>query len=202
MRKLLLGLFVAILSAVPLLSAEANIEVGKAAPNFQGIDTQGNTINLSDYKGKIVVLEWSNHQCPYVVKHYEGGNMQSLQKETTKEGVVWLTIVSSAEGKQGYTKPQEANAIIEAKDAHATARILDPSGKIGHLYGARTTPHMFVVDAQGTLAYAGAIDSNSSVKSSTIASATNYVREAVNDLMAGKDVKISSTKPYGCSVKY
>ena len=202
MKKFFLGLFVVLLSVPPLQVAQAKVEVGQPAPNFQGTDSQGNTINLSDYKGKIVVLEWSNHECPYVVKHYSGGNMQSLQKETTDQGIVWLTIVSSAKGKQGHTTAQEANSVMKAQGAHSTARILDPSGTIGNLYAARTTPHMFVVDTQGIIAYAGAIDSNSSIKSSTIAGATNYVREAVNSLVAGKPVEVASTKPYGCSVKY
>lgn len=202
MKKIFLGLFIVLVSMPILHVAQAKVEVGKPAPNFQGTDSQGNAINLSDYAGKIVVLEWSNHECPYVVKHYSGGNMQSLQKEATDQGIVWLTIVSSAKGKQGHTTAQDANNVIKAQGIHSTARILDSSGTIGHLYGARTTPHMFVIDKSGKIAYAGAIDSNGSIKSSAIAGATNYVREAVNSLTAGKPVEVASTKPYGCSVKY
>ena len=198
--------FLAILAAVGVVFsaplANAAVEVGQMAPNFTATDTNGVEHSLSDFKGKNVVLEWSNHECPFVVKHYEPGNMQALQKEATEAETVWITIVSSADGKQGNVTPEEANKIMEEVGAHSTARILDPSGEIGKLYGAKTTPHMFVIDKEGILVYAGAIDSDSSHKSSAIEGATNYVRDALNSLQAGEPIKVASTNPYGCSVKY
>jgi peroxiredoxin len=195
-----------ILSAIGLMTAPAQSQaapvVGEPAPNFKAVDTNGNEISLSDYKGKNVVLEWSNHECPFVVKHYEPGNMQKLQKPTTDGGDIWITIVSSAEGKQGSTTPEQANQVMKDVGAHSTARILDPSGDIGKLYAAKTTPHMFVIDKEGVLAYAGAIDSDTGFSSAGIKGATNYVMAALDDLNAGQPVKVASTKPYGCSVKY
>ena len=190
----------ALITFIPFASAE--VEIGKPAPSFTGTDTDGKSHQLSDFKGKTVVLEWSNHECPFVVKHYESGNMQKLQKEATNNEVVWLTIVSSAEGKQGNTTPEEAKKIMTEQGVHSTARILDPSGEIGKLYGAKTTPHMFIIDKEGNLAYEGAIDSDSSFKQEAIAGATNYVSAALGDLQSGESVKMASTKPYGCSVKY
>jgi len=190
------------LSAFAPSAAHASPVVGEAAPDFTATDTNGVEHSLSDFKGKNVVLEWSNHECPFVVKHYEPGNMQKLQKEATDNGAIWLTIVSSAEGKQGAVNAEEANKIMEEVGAHSTAHILDPSGEIGKLYAAKTTPHMFVVDKEGILAYAGAIDSDSGFKSDSIANATNYVTEALKSLEAGEPIKVASTKPYGCSVKY
>ncbi len=187
---------------INLPSANASPVVGEAAPEFTAVDTNGVEHSLSDFRGKNVVLEWSNHQCPFVVKHYEPGNMQKIQKEATENGAIWLTIVSSAEGKQGNVTPDEANNIIKEVGAHSTARFLDPSGKLGKLYDAKTTPHMFVIDKEGTLVYAGAIDSDSSFKSSSIEGATNYVTAALSSLNAGEPIKVASTKPYGCSIKY
>lgn len=185
-----------------LPQANAAVEIGKPAPEFTAKDTKGVEHSLSDFKGKNVVLEWSNHECPFVEKHYDSGNMQKLQKEASDNGVIWLTIVSSAEGKQGNVSAEEANKIMEEAGARATAKILDVSGEIGRLYGAKTTPHMFVIDKEGTLVYEGAIDSDSSFKPSAIEGATNYVHEALKSLDAGTPVEISSTKPYGCGVKY
>ena len=182
--------------------AHAEVVVGESAPEFTAIDTKGNVHSLSDFKGKNVVLEWSNHECPFVVKHYEPGNMQKIQKMATDNGAVWITIVSSAEGKQGSVNAEQANKIMEEVGAHSTARILDPSGEIGKLYGAKTTPHMFVIDKEGKIAYAGAIDSDSSFKQSSIEGATNYVTAALESLDKGEEIKVASTKPYGCSVKY
>lgn len=182
--------------------ANAAPVVGEPAPEFTAVDTNGVEHNLSDFRGKNVVLEWSNHECPFVVKHYEPGNMQKLQAAATENGAVWLTIVSSAEGKQGAVSATEANQIMEEVGAKSTARILDPSGEIGKLYDAKTTPHMFVIDKEGTLAYAGAIDSDSSFKQSSIAGATNYVMAALDSLDKGEEIQVASTKPYGCSVKY
>ena len=198
--------FLTIISAFGLMAfmpnANAAPVVGEPAPEFTAIDTNGVERSLSDFKGKNVVLEWSNHQCPFVVKHYGPGNMQKVQKESTDNGAVWLTIVSSAEGKQGAISAEESNEVMKEVGAHSTARILDPSGEIGKLYAAKTTPHMFVIDKDGILAYAGAIDSDSGFKPSSIEGATNYITEALKSLNAGEAIKVASTKPYGCSVKY
>lgn len=180
----------------------ASAEVGKPAPEFTGTDTNGVKHSLSQYKGKTVVLEWTNPLCPFVVKHYESKNMQGLQKEATADGVIWLTIASSAEGQEGYLDGKASNDYMTKEMSAPTARLLDPSGAIGHLYGAQTTPHMYVINAEGTLVYAGAIDDNNSFKQETIPGAKNYVMAALKDLKAGKPVEVASTKPYGCGVKY
>jgi len=198
MKTILLTLFLALIA----MPAYAAIEIGKPAPNFTGTDSNGKAHKLSDYKGKIVVLEWTNPLCPFVVKHYDSGNMQKLQKEYTGKDVVWLSVNSSAAGKEGNQGAEDANKYMAEKKSKATARILDPSGEIGHLYGAKTTPHMFVVDQSGNIAYEGAIDDNDSFKPETIATAKNYVAAAIDSLMAGKAVETPQTKPYGCSVKY
>jgi len=192
---------IALFSGAPASLAAAP-EVGKPAPEFTGTDTNGKSHKLSDFKGKTVVLEWHNNECPYVVKHYDSGNMQKLQGEYTAKDVVWLTIVSSAQGKQGYKTAEESNALIEQQKAKSTARIIDADGTIGKLYDAKTTPHMFVIDKEGTLVYAGAIDSDSSFKPEAIEGATNYVKAALDSLAEGKPVEMASTQPYGCSVKY
>jgi len=202
MKLSILSTIAAIALVACFPSANAEVTVGEVAPEFTATDTNGVEHNLSDFRGKNVVLEWSNHECPFVVKHYEPGNMQKLQKEATADGTVWITIVSSAEGKQGNTTAEEANAVMKEVGANSTARILDPSGEIGKLYGAKTTPHMFVIDKDGTLAYAGAIDSDSGFSSKGIEGAENYVMAALDDLNAGNAVRTPSTKPYGCSVKY
>lgn len=183
-------------------AALAEPVIGEPAPLFEGQSASGQTIDLESYRGKTVVLEWSNHQCPYVIKHYDTGNMQELQKQAKEDGVVWLTIVSSAKGLQGHTGPQQAQAIMDETNSHATARILDEEGEIGRLYDAKTTPHMFVIDPKGTLVYKGAIDDNSSPRHSAVEGASNYVSAALEALEQGKTVEPSSTKPYGCSVKY
>ena len=202
MKFKFLTIMTAIALAACLPSANAGVTVGEPAPDFTGTDTNGNQHSLSDFKGKNVVLEWSNHECPYVVKHYDSGNMQKLQKEATDNDTIWLTIVSSADGKQGNVSPEEANKIMEEKDTHATARILDTSGEIGKMYDAKTTPHMFVIDKNGVLVYNGAIDSDSSFKQESIEGATNYVTAALESLEAGTPVEVASSKPYGCGVKY
>lgn len=188
-----------------LLAPSASLaaaKVGEAAPPFTAKDSAGRDVSLADYKGKTVVLEWLNKGCPYVKKHYGSGNMQTLQKEWTGKGVVWLSVVSSAEGKQGHVDGAEADADTKESGASPSKVLLDPSGAVGKLYGAKTTPHMYVVDKAGVLRYAGAIDSNSSADPKTIASAENYVSSALEAVLAGKKVKRASTKPYGCSVKY
>mgnify|MGYP003668307577 FL=1 len=189
--------------AVNVDKIEKAAVIGKAAPDFTLKDLDGNDVSLSGFKGKKVVLEWTNHQCPFVLKHYDSGNMQKLQKEQTEKGdVVWLTIRSSAEGKQGFVTPAEAKEIIQERGAAQTAELLDPTGQVGHLYGARTTPHMYVIDEDGVLAYDGAIDDNSSHRPETIEGATNYVVAALESLRHGKPVEQAETQPYGCGVKY
>jgi len=205
MKLKLLSALAAIAAIALFMSPQSNAAapaVGQPAPEFTAVDSNGTSHNLSDFRGKTVVLEWTNHECPYVVKHYSVGNMQKLQKEATDAGVVWLSIHSSAEGKQGHVDGDKANMVAKEQGSNATAQLMDASGEIGKLYDAKTTPHMFVIDAEGTLAYAGAIDSDSSFKAEAIDGATNYVMAAVNALAEGKPVEVSSTKPYGCSVKY
>ncbi|MEM6781932.1 MAG: redoxin family protein [Pseudomonadota bacterium] len=187
---------------LPTAAANAAVEPGQPAPDFTGTDTNGVEHTLSGFKGKTVVLEWTNHECPYVVKHYGGGNMQALQKAATDDGVVWVSVVSSAPGKQGFVDAESGNKVISDKGSNATAKILDPDGSIGKLFGAKTTPHMFVIDPEGNIAYAGAIDSNSSFDPATIEGATNYVSDALASIKAGKPIEVASTTPYGCSVKY
>ena len=178
-------------------------ETGEPAPAFTATDTKGNEISLSDYEGQNVVLEWTNHKCPYVRKHYDTGNMQKTQKMALEDGdTVWLTLISSAPGKQGHVTPEEANQIVEDEGAMITAKILDESGEIGKMYDAKTTPHMYVIDPDGTLVYQGAIDDNSSFKHETVEGATNYVLAALNSLEEGNPIDVSSTQPYGCNVKY
>lgn len=180
----------------------AQAVVGKPAPDFSLPNTEGAQTRLSDYKGKIVVLEWFNHGCPFVQKHYESGNMQKLQKEMRGKGVVWLSICSSAEGKQGYASPSEHETMFKAKGGAPNAVLVDADGKVGHMYGAKSTPHMFVIDSNGQLVYAGAIDDKRGVNQAEIAGAKNYVRVAVSELKAGKPVTESTTQVYGCAVKY
>lgn len=178
------------------------VRVGEPAPGFTGIDSNGTSHTLSDFRGRTVVLEWTNHQCPYTVKHYESGNMQALQKEATDNDVVWLSIVSSASGLQGHVTPEQANELTTSRNASPTAVILDPDGKIGTLYTARTTPHMYVIDADGVLQYMGAIDDKPTSNQADIAGAKNYVGDALTSVLANQPVAVASTQPYGCTVKY
>lgn len=184
------------------LIAATPIRVGQPAPDFTGVDSNGKTHRLSDFKGKVVVLEWTNHQCPFVRKHYESGNMQKLQKQATGNGVVWLSVISSASGQEGYVNGTQANELTKSRGASPTAVLLDPDGKIGRLYSARTTPHIFVITSNGTLAYMGAIDSISSANKADIAKAKNYVSAALDKVLKGQQVDTTVTQPYGCSVKY
>jgi alkyl hydroperoxide reductase subunit AhpC len=176
--------------------------VGEPAPDFTGTDSHGKTVRLADLKGKFVVLEWHNDGCPYVGKHYGSGNMQRLQREWTGKGVVWLTVISSAEGQQGYVTADQADAYFKGKNGAQTAVLLDPTGTIGRIYDARTTPHMFVIDPKGTLIYNGAIDDKPTTDRADVAGATNYVSAALTEAMSGKPVTRSTSRPYGCSVKY
>lgn len=183
------------------LSAYA-ARVGSPAPIFTGTDTHGQKHKLSDYRGKFVVLEWTNNGCPYTQKQYDSGNMQSLQKEWTAKGVVWLTILSSSFGQQGYMTAAQEDAWIAKSHAAPTAAILDPSGAIGHAYEAKTTPHMFVIDPAGKLIYEGAIDDHPTTDLADVPVSKNYVSAALSEAMAGKPVAVAYTRPYGCSVKY
>ena len=191
--------FLAIASTLP---ASAAVEPGQEAPEFTLTDSKGTSHKLSDFRGKLVVLEWLNHECPFVKKHYSGGDMQKLQQEYTAKGVVWLSIISSAPGKQGHRTGPQAEADTSDKKAAPTAVLLDPSGEVGKKYDAKTTPEMFVLDKEGKVLYAGAIDSIKSTDSADIAKAENHVRAALDAALAGKPVPTPQTKPYGCSVKY
>ena len=176
--------------------------VGQAAPDFSAKDSNGATQSLSAYKGKFVVLEWVNFECPFVGKHYGSGHMQELQKTYTGKGVVWLSINSSATGKQGYYAADKVDALVQQKSAAPTAYLLDTAGTVGREYGAKTTPHMFIVDPKGTLIYAGGIDDTPSTDQADIKTAKNYVQKALDEALAGKPVSTASTQSYGCSVKY
>lgn len=203
MSKLLAGLFLAagLITGI-LTSAVAQIENGKPAPDFTLADSSGNQVSLPQFKGKFVVLEWLNYDCPFVMKHYNSGNMQNLQKTWTGKGVTWLSIISSAPEQQGYYEAADVNRLNAQKKASPTAILLDPAGTAGKLYGAQTTPHMFVIDPQGVLVYQGAIDDIRSTNPDDVAKAKNYVSAALDEAMAGKPVSTPSTKSYGCSVKY
>jgi peroxiredoxin len=183
-------------------AALAGVEVGQAAPNFSLPDTNGQSHELSQYKGKWVVLEWYQPDCPFVRKHYGSGNMQALQKEFTAKGVVWLSIDSSAPGQEGNYPADKLNQIASSQGAARTALLLDPDGKVGHAYGAKTTPDMYIINPEGKLVYEGAIDSKPTTVVADLKTATNYVKVALDDSMSGKSVPQTVTRPYGCSVKY
>jgi peroxiredoxin len=178
------------------------VQVGSPAPDFSAQGSHGETHTLSQYKGKYVVLEWHNRECPYTRKHYETGNMQKLQKEWTARGVIWFTVISSAPGMQGYVTAEQEDAYLKQMNAAPTAALLDPTGQLGHLYGAKTTPHMFIINPEGVLIYDGAIDNQPTTDPADIATATNYVSQALEEAMAGKPVSVPVSRPYGCSVKY
>jgi len=201
MKQLHRYVFSAGISLLLVLSASA-VRVGEPAPTFTATDSSGNTQRLSDYKGKFVVLEWHNQGCPYTKKHYESGNMQRLQKEWTGKGVVWFTVISSAPGKQGYVTAAQENEYAKRMNASPTAVLMDPQGALGHLYGAKTTPHMYIIDPSGNLIYNGAIDDHPTADQSDIGGSKNYVSTALGEALAGKSVTTASTTPYGCSVKY
>src|ERR1700724_341544 len=176
--------------------------VGSAPPDFSIKDTKSQTHSLSQYKGKTVVLEWFNPECPFVKKHYGSDNMQKLQKQFTDKGVVWLTIDSSAEGNEGYLSADQAEKIMTQWKTHQTALLLDPDGAAGKAYGAKNTPNMVIINPDGKIVYEGAIDSKASPNPADIPSSTNYVKSALEESLAGKAVSNAQTKPYGCSVKY
>jgi peroxiredoxin len=195
-------LLITALTCFAVSGALADVKVGEAAPEFTLKDTSGKEHNLSDYKGKFVVLEWFNEGCPFVKKHYTSGNMQKLQKEYTGKDVVWLSINSSAPGEQGHLTPLSAPKTMSDWKMDSTKILLDHDGKVGKMYGAKTTPHMYVIDKTGKLVYQGAIDSKPTANTADIDGAENYVKVALDNSMNGKPVPTTSTKPYGCSVKY
>ena len=196
--KTLAATTLALASAAALAAAT----VGQPAPAFTAKDTHGKTVSLADFKGKHVVLEWVNPGCPYVVKHYDSGNMQGTQAEATSKGVVWLAVNSTAADAGDYRKPAEMAAWMQQHKASATATLMDEAGTVGRAYGARTTPHMYIINPKGQLVYAGAIDSKPSASKADIATATNHVKVALAESLAGKPVSQPVTRPYGCSVKY
>jgi peroxiredoxin len=200
-RKVLgwIGFALALLIAPIMVSA---LRVGEPAPDFSVTASNGKTYRLSDSRGKFVVLEWHNNGCPYTRKHYESGNMQRLQKEWTAKGVVWFTVISSAPGTQGYVTPDQENAYLAKMGATPTAALLDPNGEVGHLYDAKTTPHMIIINPQGMVIYDGAIDDHATSDASDIPTSKNYVSLALGEALAGRPVSDPATRPYGCSVKY
>jgi peroxiredoxin len=199
MQRIFLALLVT--TALAATSAYANAVVGQPAPQFTLQDTNGKSVNLADYKGKIVVLEWNNPGCPFVMKHYRSGNMPALQKKYAKD-VVWLAVNSTNSGHSDYLTGAQLNEFIERHSGAPARYLLDVEGKVGRAYGARTTPHMYIVDASGKLAYVGAIDDIPSASEADVKTAKNFVAAAIEEMKAGKAVSNASTSPYGCSVKY
>lgn len=182
--------------------AWAKPEIGKPAPDFTGVDSKGNSVALSSLRGKTVVLEWTNADCPYVRKHYGAGNMQKLQNDAAKDGVVWLTLISSAPGDQGHVSPAEADELTASRNAAPANVIIDETSKIARAYEARVTPHMYVVNAEGNLVFMGGIDDKPTSNQADIPGATNYVTLALESVKAGKPVANPVTRAYGCSIKY
>lgn len=192
----------AALFGVGVAPAMAAPTVGQPAPSFVAVDSKGKQHKLDDYKGKVVVLEWTNHECPYVQKHYKSSNMQNLQKQAKQAGVVWLSVISSAPGEQGHVDGAKADELVASRSASPTAVLLDPQGTIGRSYDARTTPHMYVIDAKGILRYAGGIDSIPSAKPADIEKADPFFKTAMESVVKGENVAQAVTRPYGCGVKY
>jgi alkyl hydroperoxide reductase subunit AhpC len=196
------SLYVGAFSSTNDAPANAAPAIGKAAPEFTAVDTYGKTHSLSQYRGKWVVLEWLNHGCPFVQKHYDNNAMQALQKKWAAKGVIWLSIVSSARFRQGHYSNGKANAVTKEKGAAPHAVLIDEPGSVGRMYHARTTPHMFVINPEGTLLYMGAIDGKPSTRASDLKTARPHVDIALQEAMAGKPVSVPTSQPYGCSVKY
>jgi peroxiredoxin len=182
--------------------AASEVKIGAPAPNFSAVDSNGKKHDLTHFKGKTVVLEWTNNDCPFVKKHYETNNMQKIQKSATGQGVVWLSIISSASGQQGFVNGEKANELTKSRNASPSLVLLDPDGTMGRTYGARTTPHMYVISAKGNLEYMGAIDDKPTSDKADVPTAKNYVVEALDAVKAGKAVPTPTSQPYGCSVKY
>ena len=183
----------------------ASVKDGASAPNFLLMNQDSEMVDLASFKGKKVILEWTNHDCPFVKRHYDTNNMQSLQKEYTDNDVIWLSIISSAKGKQGYVTKSEAKTLTTERNAFPSHVLFDTNGDVGRLYDAKTTPHMFIIDEKGLVKYQGAIDdlgSTGALFSTDLSTANNYVRNAVNSLSLGKDIVEKNTRPYGCSIKY
>lgn len=205
MKKMVTALtalaLIAACSEAPVSEADAQV-VGAAAPNFKAADVNGKAVTLSDFRGKTVVLEWNNPECPFVKKHYGSGNMQKTQAAAKKDGVIWLTINSSAPGKQGHMSGAEAKAFVAKSGASPTFYLLDPRGVVGKVYNAKTTPHMYIVNKSGALVYAGGIDDKPSPNPADIAGAKNHVLAALAEIKAGKAVSVATSRPYGCAVKY
>lgn len=208
-RSLLLGttagLTVAALGGASVLTSSpawAAPEVGKPAPDFSVVDSNGKTQSLSELRGKIVALEWTNHDCPYVKKHYNSENMQKLQRQAAEAGVVWLSVISSPPGEQGNVTPAKANELTESRKAAPAAVLLDPNGQMGRAYDARTTPHMFLINAEGVLVYMGGIDSIASTRVEDLEKATPHFRDALVAATKGEPIQNAVTRPYGCAVKY
>lgn len=195
-------LAITLVAAVAVGPAAAQQTTGQAAGNFRLMDATGKPVQLSDFKGRTVVLEWNNPGCPYVQKHYDSGNMQRLQAAARKDGAVWLTVNSGAPGKQGHMTGPEARAFVSKAKAQPTAYLLDPEGRVGRGYAAKTTPHMYVIDGRGVLRYQGGIDDKPTADQSDIKGARNHVTAALGEIKAGKAVSVAETRPYGCSVKY
>jgi hypothetical protein len=202
MKSIAFAMAVCLAAGLGATACAQEAAIGKPAPDFTLTDTRGGTNTLSSFAGKYVVLEWTSFDCPFVKKHYGSGNMQNLQKTYTAKGVIWLSINSSAPGKQGNYPPEKWNEMIKEKGSAATAVLLDPDGKVGRLYGAKTTPHLFIVNPAGTLIYMGAIDDKPSFSPEDVKIAKNYVQMALDAAMAGQPVETSATQSYGCSVKY
>ena len=194
----------ALVAAVAALSSSAWAAAvpGQPAPAFRGVDAQGKAVSLADYRGKTVVLEWNNPNCPFVQKHYTSGNMQALQQKSTAAGVVWLAINSTTESHSDYMAPAKLAAWFGEQKAAPTAIVMDPKGEIGRAYGAKVTPHMYVIDPKGTLVYGGAIDDKRSANPADVKTATNHVTVALGELVSGKAVTTATTTAYGCTIKY
>lgn len=199
---LLAGILLIAMSTEPNSDNTANAVVGEPAPDFEVIDANGDMRTLSEFEGQYVILEWLNHGCPFIQKHYNGENMQAMQKKYTDQDVVWLSVISSAPGTQGYMEAEEARQSVENHNASPTAILLDPEGEMGRQYDARVTPHMFIIDPDGVLRYNGAIDDKPSARPSSLEGAHNYVDAAMSSLMNGEEVEVKTNTPYGCSVKY
>jgi AhpC/TSA family len=196
------GLLALIAAAPVTADPGAQARIGAPAPNFTLTDSNGKAISLADFKGKTVVLEWTNHECPYVRKHYGGNNMQTLQKKWTGQGIVWLTLISSQPGAQGFVHGLEANKLTEERGAAPTAVLLDPRGGVGRSYGAQVTPHMYVVTGDGTLVYMGGIDDKPTTRLEDLKTAKNFVDAALSEVLEGKVVSIKTSRAYGCTIKY
>ena len=201
-KTLLVGIAIAGLAfGATAALAQSGPRVGTKAPDFYVSDFDGTTQKLSDYSGKTVILEWTNHDCPYVRKHYNSATMQNLQKDMTKDGIVWLTVISSPPGEQGYANAMEARNLTKIRNASPTTVLLDPKGTMGRAYGAQATPHMYIINPTGTLVYAGAIDDKASSSTASLNGAKSYIRQAIAELKDGKPVSEASTKAYGCYIK-